>query len=263
MKLIDDSRSSLKTLERRGRITELIAEKGFLRVNELSDLFQVSEVTIRNDLDVLAGQGLLVRNHGGAMANTTASLTSAFDHRASLNLEEKRRIGRAAASLVTPGETIILDAGTTVMELAKSLNGVSPLTVVTNALNVATQVGALPDVHVILVGGVLSRETISTVGYYAERDLGELVAQKVFLGAHTVEWESGVTSPSIEVAQVKRAMIRAARQVILLADSSKWGRVTFAKVVPLTTVHVLVTDTNFPAEARGMLERLGIKVILV
>jgi DeoR/GlpR family transcriptional regulator of sugar metabolism len=241
---------------------DLVAQRGLVRVSELSDLFHVSEVTIRDDLDLLTRRGILVRERGGAIANTNTTLATAFEQRASLNIEEKRRIGRAAAQLVNPGETIIMDAGTTIMEMAKALTNVSPLTVVTNALNVAIQVGAFSDVHVILVGGVISRETISTVGHHAERDLSDLVAQKVFLGAHTVELEAGVTSPSIEVAQVKRAMIRAGRQVILLADSSKWGRVTFAKVAPLSAIHTIVTDTNLPSDMRTAIERLGIQLIL-
>jgi DeoR/GlpR family transcriptional regulator of sugar metabolism len=252
----------LLAAERRARITDLAIQRGSVRVNELSDLFQVSEVTIRGDLDLLARRGVLLRDHGGAIVNTRTGLVTAFEQRASLNLEEKRRIGRVAAGMVEPGETIIMDAGTTTMEMARSLPDVAPLTVVTNALNVATQVGALPGVHVILVGGSLSRETISTVGPYAERDLNDLIVHKVFLGAHAVDLEAGVADMSLEIAKVKRAMIGAAQQVILLADSSKWGRTAFAKVVPLTAVHVMVTDSNLPEDARTVIERLGVRLVL-
>jgi DeoR/GlpR family transcriptional regulator of sugar metabolism len=219
-------------------------------------------VTVRHDLDLLAQQGLLVRDRGGAMPQAHASMFTAFEQRAGLNLEAKRRIGRAAVQLVIPGDTIIMDAGTTIMEMARNLGDVAPLTVVTNALNIATQVGSLPHAHVVLVGGSLSRETISTIGPHAERDLNDLIVQKVFLGTHAVDLEAGLTDLSIEVAQTKRAMIRAARQVILLADASKWGRVGFAKVVPLGAVHVIITDTALPAEAQAAIERLGIQLIL-
>lgn len=258
----DTATKDLMAVERRARIADLARSQGSVRIKDLCDLFGVSQVTIRGDLDFLAGQGVLTRDRGGAIANARASLFTAFDQRAGQNLEEKRRIGRAAARLVQPGDTIVMDAGTTVMELAKALDDVSPLTVVTNAVNVATQLGSLPDVHVILVGGSLSRETISTIGPHAERDLNDLVVQKVFLGTHAVDLEAGLTDLSIEIAQTKRAMVRAARQVILLADSSKWGRVGLAKVVPLSAVHVLVTDSGLPGEAQEAVKRLGVELIL-
>jgi DeoR family transcriptional regulator of aga operon len=253
----------LMAAERRARIADLLRHKGFVRIKELCHLFDVSQVTIRGDLDFLAGQGVLTRERGGAIANTRASLLTAFDQRAGLNLDEKRRIGQAAARLVLPGDTIIMDAGTTVMELAKSLGDVSPLTVITNALNVAARAGSLPDVHVILVGGSLSRETISTIGPHAERDLNDFVVQKVFLGTHAFDAEAGLTDLSIELAHTKRAMVRAAREVILLADSSKWGRVALAKVVPLSSVHTVITDSGMPTDARAAMERLGINLIVV
>jgi DeoR family transcriptional regulator of aga operon len=261
----DESRGKL-SVERRARIAELVAQHGAVYVNELSRMFGVSEVTIRSDLDVMAKQGLVVRDRGGAIANTKTNLATVFEQRATLNLEEKQRIGRAAAGLVTPGETIIMDAGTTLMEMAKSIENVAPLTVVTNAVNVATQVGIVPGVNVVLVGGSLSRETISTVGTIAERDLSDLLAQKVFLGTHAIDPEEGAVDVAIELAGVKRAMIRAARQVILLADSSKWGRGdngAFAKVVPLAGIDIFVSDVKLSPAARAILERHGVEVILV
>jgi DeoR family transcriptional regulator of aga operon len=238
-------------------------QRGSVRVADLSKLFKVSEVTVRGDLDALSQRGVLVRDHGGAIANVPVGLGTAFDQRAQLNMEEKRAIGRAAAQLVRPGETIIVDAGTTTVEMTRNLSGISPLTVVTNALNVALQVGALPDVHVILVGGSLSPETVSTVGAYAERDFNDLIAHKVFLGTHGMDMEAGLTDLSLEIAKTKRAMIRAAREVVLLADASKWGRMGFAKVVPISAIHVLVTDSGLSAEARTSIEEMGIQLVLV
>ena len=261
----DEARGRL-SVERRARIAELVAQQGAVYVNELSRTFGVSEVTIRSDLDLMAKQGLVVRDRGGAIANTKTNLATVFEQRATLNLEAKQRIGRAAAGLVAPGETIIMDAGTTLMEMAKSLENVAPLTVVTNALNVATQVGIVPGVNVILIGGSLSRETISTVGTIAERDLSDLLAQKVFLGTHALDPEEGAVDVAIELAGVKRAMIRASRQVILLADSSKWGRsgnVAFAKVVPFAGIDTVVSDTNLSEAARATLVQHGIEIILV
>jgi DeoR family transcriptional regulator, aga operon transcriptional repressor len=249
--------------ERRQRIIELLMNQGAVRVQELSDLFMVSEVTIRNDLDIMARDGQLRRHRGGAIAAPLPNLSIAFERRASLNLEKKRQIGRAAAQLVSAGDTIIMDSGTTLVEMSKSLNTSDKVTVVTNALNVATQVGALPNALVILPGGTLNRETISTFGPETERSLSNHVVQKAFLGIQAIDPELGLTDTSSEIAYVKQSMIRAARRVILLADSSKWRRVAFVKVVPLSAIHTVVTDSDLPDEARAAIERVGVELIVV
>jgi DeoR family transcriptional regulator of aga operon len=232
-----------------------------VRTEELARLFSVSPVTIRSDLDLLAKEGVLVRDRGGAVVNTNTVLTIAFNQRAELNLDEKRRIGQAAARLVVPGDTIIMDAGTTTMEMSKVLTDINPLTVVTNALNVAMQMGSVREVNVILIGGSLNRDTISIIGPTAAAHLHDLVVQKAFIGVHAFD-EDGLTDLSIEVSQVKRAMIQAARQVILLADSSKWRKVGFAKVARLASLSTIVTDTGLPDDARAAIQRMGIELIL-
>ena len=246
--------------DRRRMITELVAARGSMRVAELGSILGVSEVTIRNDLELLAHEGLLVRDHGGAIARTHTALSTAFDQRAQLNLEAKQRIGQAAAALVQPGDTIMLDSGSTLMEMAKRLPNLSPLTIITNSLNVAIQVGSLPDVHVVLAGGSLSPETIGTVGPLAERDLGDLLADRLFLSTHAFELETGLSDVSIEVARVKRTMISAARQVILLADSGKFPTRAMARVAPLTAIHCIITDTGFPEEIAQQLAAQNIEV---
>jgi DeoR family transcriptional regulator of aga operon len=252
---------SLLAAERRARIGALATRQGVVRTEELARIFSVSPVTIRSDLDMLAKEGLLVRDRGGAVVNTNTALTTAFNQRAELNLEEKQRIGQAAARLVVPGDTVIMDAGTTTMEMAKALTDVTPLTVVTNALNVAMQMGSVRDVNVILIGGSLNRDTISIIGPTATQHLLDLVVQKAFIGIHAFD-EDGLTDPSIEVSQVKRAMIQAARQVILLVDSSKWHKVGFAKVARLAAVSTIVSDIGLPEDARAAIQRAGVELIL-
>jgi DeoR/GlpR family transcriptional regulator of sugar metabolism len=252
---------SLLAAERRARIGALAARQGVVRTEELSRLFGVSPVTIRSDLDMLAKEGVLVRDRGGAVVNTNTALTTAFNQRAEENLGEKHRIGQVAARLVSPGDTVILDAGTTVMEMAKLLTDVTPLTAVTNALNVAMQMGSVRDVNVILIGGSLNRDTISIIGPTAAQHLHDLIVQKAFIGIHAFD-EDGLLDLSIEVAQVKRAMIHAARQVVLLADSSKWRKVGFAKVGLLSAVRTIVSDTKLPEDARAAIQRMGIELIL-
>ncbi|HSH77752.1 MAG TPA: DeoR/GlpR family DNA-binding transcription regulator [Herpetosiphonaceae bacterium] len=264
-KTVSNGQPSLAA-ERRERIAELVMHKGAVHISELTQRYGVSEVTIRHDLDVLASQGVVVRERGGALANVQTTLAKAFEQRSDVNPEAKRRIGQRAAQLVKPGDTIIMDAGTTVMEMARHVRDVAPLTVITNALNVASQVGGLAGCHVILTGGSLSIETISTVGPLAERDFGELIVGKLFLGAHTVDLEAGIVDTSIEVARVKRAMIQAARETILLVDSSKWEthrREAFARVAPLTAVHQIITDSGLPDDVRPAIERLRIELTVV
>lgn len=256
-----DDTHSLLAAERRARISTLAARQGVVRTEELARIFSVSPVTIRSDLDLLAKEGVLVRDRGGAVVNTNTVLTIAFNQRAELNLVEKQRIGQVAAGLVVAGDTVIMDAGTTTMEMSKALTDVTPLTVVTNALNVAMQMGSVRDVNVILIGGSLNRDTISIIGPTASQHLHDLVVQKAFIGIHAFD-EDGLTDPSIEVAQVKRAMIQAARQVILLADSSKWRKVGFAKVARLAAINTIVSDTNLPEDARASIQRMGIELIL-
>ncbi len=241
------------TQHRRRQILDLVKAEGSAQVANLARTFGVSAVTIRNDLAQLEKRGELLRDRGGAI---TASSSRQVKHllglseRAALNLPAKERIGKAAAQLVQPGDTIIMDAGTTVVEMAAHLSAISPLTIVTNALNVALTSGSVTDAQIIVLGGMLSREASSTVGPLAEQTLATLAVQKVFLGTQACDLESGLTDTTLEIAHVKRAMIKAAKQVILLVDSTKWDQTGFIKVAPLDEVDVLISDENFPASAR-------------
>lgn len=254
------------TQHRRMKISDLVRQRGVIRVSELADRFQVSEVTIRNDLDRLEKEGHLTRDRGGAIA--TESLTAVtsllrVDERAALNRAEKRRISRAAVELVKPNDTIILDAGTTVGEMCGPLKEAGPVTIVTNGLNVVVDLVASSNASIIFLGGTFSRESSSTIGSLTEHNLNELVVQKLFLGTQAMDLENGLTDSTMEIAQVKRAMIRAARQVILLTDSSKWGKAGLIKVAPLTEIDLIITDTGFPVDARADIERLGIEMLVV
>jgi DeoR/GlpR family transcriptional regulator of sugar metabolism len=250
-------------LDRRARIADLVRQDGAARIDDLVERFGVSAVTIRGDLEYLDREGLIVRDRGGAIASGQASALIAFDQRTGLNLEAKRRIGKAAAQLVNAGDTMIVDAGTTAVQMIPHLPQTAALTVVTNAINVALELRLLPDAQVILLGGSLSYTTFSSSGPLADQGLEDVVVQKLFLAAQSVDLHAGVTDTSLEIARVKRAMIRAAQQVILVADSSKWGRPGFVKVTPLSAIHTVITDTNLPREAQLVIERSGTALILV
>jgi DeoR/GlpR family transcriptional regulator of sugar metabolism len=252
-------------LQRRVKIAEMVRHQGVVRVGELAEHFGVSEVTIRLDLVALEKEGELTRDRGGAIALKAPQPVKSLlgmEFRSELNNESKRKIGRAAAQLVSPGDTIILDAGTTVVEMIPYLAGITALTVVTNALNVALAVGAKTSAQVLLLGGNFSRSSCSTLGPIAERTLGEVRVQKAFMGAQALDLEAGVTDTTPEIAQSKQAMMRSASEVILLADSSKWGRGAFIKVAPLSDYQTVVSDAGLGVEARKALKQSGIKLIL-
>lgn len=254
------------TRQRRTQIVELVQREGHQRVTDLAARFAVSAVTIRSDLAILETEGRLVRDHGGATAlqtgNTLVTSLLRVDERAALNLEQKRRIGRAAAARVSPGDTVLLDAGTTSVEIARQLARVEPLTLVTNALNVALELGGAPAQRLILLGGAFHRESSSTVGPIAVQSLAGLAVQTLFLGTQAFDAAHGLTDSTMEIAEVKRAMIRAAKQVMLVTDSSKWGRTSLTRVAALDEIDALITDDALPAEARALCATLGIELVI-
>jgi DeoR family transcriptional regulator of aga operon len=250
-------------LERRAKILELLAEHGKVGVSELSRLFKTSEVTIRNDLKDLHRQGLLRRAHGGAVKVETVSVDPSLQIKAELHADEKRRIGAAAAALVKDGDSIILDSGTTTQQIAKQIKGKKELTVITNGLNIALELLGSKGVQLILLGGMVRENSFSAVGHFAEEMLGQLSANKLFLAVDAFDLEFGLTTPNLEESKVNQAMVRVAREVILVADSSKFGKRSLSRIVPLGQINKIVTDDALPEDSRAELRARGIELILV
>lgn len=254
------------TAQRRGQIVELVHERGSMRVVDLAARFGVSEVTIRSDLDQLEGEGRLMRDRGGALPSgqtRTVTTLPGMELRAGLNVDSKRRIAAAAASRVASGSSLLLDAGTTVVEMVRHLSRVNGLTIVTNALNVALAATASTDARVMMLGGVVGGDSGSTLGSMAEGMLKDLLVDQLFLGAQAADLENGLTDTNVEIAQIKRAMMKSARRVTLLMDSSKWETSGFIRVAPMTSVQTVITDEGLATEARQALENLGIEVVVV
>ena len=249
--------------ERRYRIVEILYERdsGLVSVTELSDLLGVSTMTVRRDLDWLKGKDLLRRVHGGAVVREALDDEKPFLERGKEFSQEKQLIGRAAAQLVRDGEVIILDAGTTTQQVARNLSDKQGLTVVTNALPVAEELSRYPQISTILLGGILKHRELCTVGPPVTEELSRLSADRLFLSAAGFTLQKGATDPDLRETEVKQAMIRAARQVILVTDSSKWGGVTFAQITTLDAIHTIVTDDAIPAAAIEALETEGIEVV--
>jgi DeoR family transcriptional regulator of aga operon len=256
-------RNAKNTVDRRKMILNLLTEEGKVFVNELSRRFSVSEVTIRNDLDQLEKKNLLIRARGGAMvSNNVVSFDQRISEKNKLNLKEKIRIGTKAAGLVREGDTIILDSGTTTSEVAKNLEGVRDLTVITNALNIANILINFPNLNLIIPGGMLRKTSLSLVGPIAERSLRGLYVDKLIMGVDGFDTRTGIYTPNVEEAHINNLMISIARQVILVTDSSKFNRKSLAFICSTDQINQVVTDSGIPAEDLKHLRDSGVEVII-
>ena len=255
----DPSDSALFAEERKALIVGLVTERGKVTVSALRERFGVSGATIRNDLRELQQQGLLARTHGGAIRNTKTGQEYSFAQREVQNLAAKQAIATAASALIEDGDRIILDTGTTTMELARLLHRKRDLTVVTNDLKIAwlLEEAEIPDI--VLLGGAVRKGFHCTLPLPGESLLSRLSADKAFMGVNSFSPDRGATTPDIRQAATKRAMIAAAEKTVLLCDQTKFGRVSFAQFATLGHVDALVTD-GLPAGWAGMLEDTGIEI---
>ncbi|WP_347304052.1 DeoR/GlpR family DNA-binding transcription regulator [Croceibacterium sp. TMG7-5b_MA50] len=255
-------RSGLLGEARRMKILEWLQEEGTARVRDLADAFSVSEVTVRQDLEKLEADGHIVREHGGAFLKSVTQQVQALALHHMVNMDAKRRIGRAAAAMVANGETVILDSGSTTSEVAMQLTEHEGLTVITNALNIAVMLGGLPNFEIHMPGGHFKPPTLSLSGERSADYFRGLFAQKLFLATAAISVEAGLTFPSLSDIPVKRAMIDSASEVILVADSSKIGRRSFSSLGGVEQIHTLVTDDAIRDEDRAALEAAGVKVVI-
>ncbi len=247
---------------RRRRILDWLQEEGSARVSALAEAFSVSEPTIRQDLERLEQEGFIVREHGGAFLATMPQQVQALALHHLVNMDTKRAIGRVAAALVSDGETIILDAGSTTTEVARNLMKRQDLHVITNALNIALIMGANPSCTVHMPGGQFKAPTLSLSGEKSVDYFENIFAEKLFLATAGASLDAGLTFPAFADLYVKRAMIKAARDIILVADSTKIGRVSFAVLGPLSLVNRLITDAGIRDEDRSAIEKMGIEILI-
>jgi DeoR/GlpR family transcriptional regulator of sugar metabolism len=248
--------------ERRQSILTALEAAGELSVGDLSTRFDVSEVTIRQDLQALSDQGLLLRSRGRALASSVIPEFS-FDVRQQQFAAQKRRIGQAAAALVNHGDTVFLDASTTAQAIIPHLKSFSELTVVTNSLRAALNLLDAPQIHVILPGGHLRRESISLVGQPQDNLLEGIHIQIGFFGARGVTVEEGLTDVNLSEVAMKRAMVEGCLQVVGVADARKWGKVAAFTFARLDQVQTLITDTDVPETLVCPIREQGVEVILV
>jgi len=236
---------------------------GQITVGDLSKRFKTSEVTIRNDLKALNQRGLIRRAHGGAVKVGTVSMDPSLKIKAELHADEKRRIGAAAAEMINDGDSVILDSGTTTHQIARQIKHKKDLKVITNGLNIAMELFGAKDIQLIFLGGVIRQNSLSAVGHFAEDILAQLSADKVFLAVDACDLEFGLSTPNVEESQVNQAMARIAKERILVADSSKFGKRSLSRIIPVSEIDVIITDRGLPAEIQNELRARELKLLLV
>lgn len=249
--------------ERRQHILNLIQNHGRVLVAELSRTLNISQITIRKDLEHLQSKGLVQRTHGGALRLQSGALFDpSLQEKQKQHSQEKQRIAAAAAEMVEAGQCVMLDSGTTTAAVGHALKRLSELTVITNAVNIAADL-ASTSFEVILVGGTLRRNSFSLVGPLAEDVLEEMHADILFLGVDGFDTEIGVTTPNFLESRVNRAMVKAARRVVAVCDSTKFGRRSLSRIAPSSAIHCVITDRNLPHEIGESLRAQNIEVVLV
>lgn len=251
------------TVGRRARIIEKLQRDGNVDVTLLSRFFGVSEVTIRNDLSHLEHKGLLIRTRGGALKQALVGADFALSEKRRRHFAEKQRIGKKAADLIQNGDTVILDSGTTTMEIARNLGNHSDLTIITNALNIAASLANYNNCKVIMLGGAMRDKSLSLVGAQAEENLKNYSCDKLFLGVDGVECGYGLSTPNMEEAHLNRLMIDVVKEVFLVTDSSKFLRRSFAFISPVEKIDTIITDRGIPEEEYKAISDLRVTILVV
>lgn len=247
--------------ERRQAILRQVQEAGRVTVAGLSEVYGVSEVTVRADLQALCDQGLLERTHGGAVRISSGLHDLALTRRLRQQVQEKDHIGRVAAQQVEDGEAVFLDSSSTALAIARHLKQRRQLTIITNSLAVAQEMLDAADVTVVMTGGTLQKDTASLIGTEGLAFLRRYNIQKGFFGAHGVAIAEGLTDISADEADVKRPLLAMCRQVIAVADGTKWGRAGLASFAQIEDLDMLITDEHAPAALVERVTGLGVQVI--
>lgn len=249
--------------ERRQHILSLIQKHGRVLVDELSDSLHLSKITIRKDLDYLESKELLLRTHGGALPTSAGALADpTLQEKIGLRHEEKERIGIAAASMVAERQCIVLDSGSTTLEIARALSRFQKLTIITNSLNIAAEL-TNTSFEVILLGGFLRPNSLSLVGPITEDQMREFHADLLFLAVDGFDRQVGLTTPNVLESRVNRAMIKASDKVVAVCDSTKFNRRSHSLIADMSAVHHVITDNGLPEEEAVAIRALGIGITLV
>lgn len=249
--------------ERKSKIIEYVKKNSVASVAQLSEVFNVHEATIRRDLSEIEKEGRLRRTHGGVVLNEEVSSEPAFNIRATSRVEEKQRIGRKAADLISEGDCIILDSGTTTLQIAKCITGKSNITVVTNDINIAAELRNSRGIKVIVSGGVLYPESYFLNGIYTNEVLNSIHVNKAFIATPAIHPQHGLTHFEEQLVSAKMGMIHAAQEVIVVTDHTKIGGLSLHTVSPIKDIDKLITGKEVEADYVKKFQDTGIDVYTV
>ncbi len=252
------------TSNRRQRISAMLQENGSVQVLPLSDMFGVSTQTIRKDLFYLEGRGIATRSYGGAISSAVVGLATetAVEAKRTIHTLEKERIGKHAASLVMPGDSIVLDSGTTTALIARYLPDSEDITVVTNDFGVLSELVNKLHIKIVMLGGGLRRKNMAFYGAQTEAAMSGLFVDKLFLGVDGFDMEKGITTHHESEALLNRTMANMARQIIAVTDSSKFGRMCLHKIIGISELDMLITDKAADDSLVKGTRALGVNVVI-
>lgn len=257
--------NSSSAKERRALILKLLEQKEEVQVTELSRVTGISEVTIRKDLTILQNRHLLLRTRGGAMRKPVENQSedTTIAKKRMFNFKEKQRIGEEAVKMIKEGDFIMLDSGTTTLEIARHLGNFQHLRIITNAMNIATELMNYKRFDVVLLGGNVRVNSHSMVGPLALSVLRNFSRYKLFLGVDSFSIENGVSTPNLEEALLNQLMIQQADKVIAVFDSSKFNKRSFVHIADAKELDCIITDRAIPTGMTSKLKQLGVEVKLV
>lgn len=256
---MDDS-SKIFAEERRLKIAEIISKNKSITVSELSSIFNVSESTIRRDLKVLEEKSFIQRTHGGAILNSGTHYEPAFFEKEVLELESKKKIGKIAASMIEKGDTVILDGGTTTLEVARNLRNMK-LTVVTNSLLIAMELSKYDAIEFIMTGGIQRWRTKALVGPITEMVIRQFKVDKAFIGTNAISLNDGLMTPDLIEASTKKVMCEVSNEVYIVADHTKFEKKSFVKFLDLKDVTAIITDDQLDDEILKKYEQAKVNII--
>lgn len=248
--------------QRHAYILERLQQDGNVKVADLYDMLKVSAVTIRKDLKLLEDKNLLFRTHGNIGLSNPYSKDRNVSEKENISIEQKIRIGKKAAEMLEAGEAIIIASGTTLLQMAKEISTDMRLTVLASAMNISMALLDKPNIEIVQLGGIVRKSSTSVTGSYAEGILDNFTCSKLFLGVDGIDVKQGCTTSNMMEAQLNRAMIRTAQKTILLTDSSKFGKMGFGKICPLTDIDQIITDEGITDVMVKELEQIGVEIII-
>lgn len=250
-------------IERRNAIIKYLEENGSISVDTLAAKLNVTTMTIRRDLKVLEDANMIARTFGGAVLKSVLMDEISYKEKSEVNKEEKIRIAGYAATLIKEGETIILDSGTTNMEVAKKIKDMKKLNVITNDVMIASFLSNSKGLQVYCTGGLIQTHIGACIGASAAEFFKNIIADKVFLAASSVDLDKGVSTPTFEKAYLKKQMMMSSQKIILVCDSSKFGKKSFTKVCSLNEFDLIITDNRLDKKLVKKIQEANINLALV